>query len=131
MNTTDPIADYLARVRNAVQAKHKKVEVPASNMKRALTRILLEQQYINGFSEIQDNKQGVIRIELKYTDGEPAINGLKRISTPGLRSYSDADNLPRVSNGLGVAVISTSKGLMVDRQARTMHLGGEIVCYIW
>ena len=131
MNTTDPIADYLTRVRNAIRARHKRVDIPASNMKRALSKILLEQKFISGFSEIPDNKQGVIRLTLKYTDGINAIGGLDRISKPGLRVYSSAEELPRVLNGLGIAVISTSKGIMTEKQARDLKVGGEVLCHIW
>ncbi len=131
MNTTDPIADYLTRVRNAMRARHKRVDVPASNVKRALTKILVEQKFINGFTEIKDNKQGVIRITLKYTDGLSAIQGLDRISKPGLRVYTPAEKLPRVLNGLGVAIISTSKGILADKDARANKLGGEVLCHIW
>ncbi len=131
MNTTDPIADYLTRVRNAMRARHKRVDVPASNLKRALTRILLEQKFIAGFTEIKDDKQGTIRITLKYTDGLSAIQGLDRISKPGLRVYSRAEELPRVLNGLGMAIISTSKGILADKDARAHKLGGEVLCHIW
>lgn len=131
MNTTDPIADYLTRLRNAIRAKHKRVDVPASNLKRAMTKILVEQKFINGFTEMKDNKQGVLRITLKYTDGVSAIQGLSRISKPGLRAYSPADGLPRVLNGLGTAIISTSKGILADQDARTSKLGGEVLCHIW
>ena len=118
MNTTDPIADFLTRIRNAMRARHKRVDIPASNMKRELSRILLEQKFISGFSEIKDNKQGVLRVTLKYTDGRNAISGLDRVSKPGLRVYAAADELPRVLNGMGIAVISTSKGIMTDKEAR-------------
>ena len=131
MNTTDPIADYLTRVRNAMRARHKRVDVPASNVKRALTKILVEQKFINGFTEIKDNKEGVVRITLKYTDGLSAIQGLDRISKPGLRVYTPAEKLPRVLNGLGVAIISTSKGILADKDARANKLGGEVLCHIW
>ena len=131
MNTTDPIADYLTRVRNAIRARHKRLEIPASNVKRAITKILLEQSYIAGFTEVKDNKQGMLRITLKYTDGISAIAGLSRISSPGLRRYAQTDNIPRVLNGMGVALVSTSKGIMTDRQARTNRIGGEVLCQIW
>jgi small subunit ribosomal protein S8 len=131
MHTTDPIADYLTRVRNAVRARHKKVDVPASHLKRNLTKILLEQKFITGFTEIPDNKQGVLRIALRYTDGTSAITGLQRVSRPGLRVYTPADQIPRVLNGLGIAIISTSKGVLTDRQARTQNVGGEILCEVW
>ncbi|MBI4546828.1 MAG: 30S ribosomal protein S8 [Ignavibacteriae bacterium] len=131
MNTTDPIADYLTRLRNAIKAKHKRVDVPASNLKREITRILVEQKFIGGFSEIKDNKQSILRITLKYTDGVNAISGLKRVSKPGLRLYSSARELPRVLNSLGIAIISTSGGLMTDKQARMQNVGGEVLCQIW
>src|SRR5258707_383702 len=116
MNTTDPIADYLTRMRNAIRARHKRFDVPASNMKRSITRILVARKFISGFSEIQDNKQGVLRISLKYIDGVSAISGLSRISKPGLRVYSSADELPRIMNGLGTALISTSRGIMTEKE---------------
>ncbi len=131
MNTTDPIADYLSRLRNAIRARHKRVDIPASNLKRAITRILVEEKYITGFTEIADKKQGVIRLTLKTTDGVNAISGLRRLSKPGLRTYSGAAELPRVLNGLGIAVISTSKGVMTDKDARKQNVGGEILCEIW
>lgn len=131
MNTVDPIADYLTRIRNAVAARHKRVDIPASNLKREISKILADQNFINGFNEISDNKQGVIRINLKYTDGVSAITGLSRISKPGLRVYVPADQIPRVLNGLGIAIISTSKGLMTDKEARHQNIGGEVLCHIW
>lgn len=131
MNITDPIADYITRVRNAIQARHKRVDIPASGVKREITRVLLKQNYIAGFTEVEDKKQGLLRVALRYTDGVSAISGLTRVSTPGLRVYLPADKLPRVMNGLGVALVSTSKGIMTDRDARTMHVGGEVLCEIW
>lgn len=131
MPVTDPIADFLTRVRNAVKAKKRWVEIPSSNMKKSLAEILKENNFIRDYQVIEDNKQNVLKLFLKYTDDEPAITGLKRISTPGLRKYVDKDNIPRVLNGLGIAVISTSKGLMTDKQARREQIGGEVVCYIW
>lgn len=131
MNTTDPIADYITRLRNAIRARQKRVDVPASNLKRQITKILLDQKYINGFSEIKDNKQGFLRITLKYTEGVSVISGLERISKPGLRVYKSSDDLPRVLNGLGIAVISTSKGVMTDKQASQEKVGGEVLCTIW
>lgn len=131
MNTTDPIADYLTRIRNAMRARHKRVDIPASNVKRELSRILLEQKYISGFTEIKDTKQGILRVTLKYFEGRNAITGLDRISKPGLRVYAPADELPRVLNGMGVSVISTSKGMMTGRQAKEHHVGGEILCHVW
>jgi small subunit ribosomal protein S8 len=131
MTMTDPVADYLTRLRNALQAGHKKVDVPASNMKRQLTRLLIDQQFVTGFTELKDTPQGTLRIQLKYHEGRPVITGLKRVSTPGLRTYVDATEIPRVLGGLGIAVISTSRGLMSDRQAREAKVGGEVVCEIW
>src|ERR1041385_2417615 len=131
MNTTDPIADYLTRLRNAIRAKHKRVDIPASSLKKELSKILADQKYIGGDSEIQDNKQSILRGSLRYTDGVSAIRGLKRVSRPGLRVYKPANELPRVLNGLGVAVISTSKGIMTERKAREQNVGGEILCEIW
>jgi small subunit ribosomal protein S8 len=131
MTMTDPVADFLTRLRNAVQAKHKRVDVPASNLKRELTKLLVAQKYIAGFTEVKETAQGVIRIQLKYNDGRPVIAGLKRISRPGLRTYVNAEAIPRVLGGLGVAVISTSKGLMTDKQARLAKMGGEVLCEIW
>lgn len=128
---TDPVADYLTRLRNAVQAKHKRVDIPASNLKRELTKLLLAQNMIAGYTESKETAQGVLHIQIKYNDGKPVISGLKRVSTPGLRTYADAESIPRVLGGLGMAVISTSKGLMTDRQARTARVGGEVLCEIW
>lgn len=128
---TDPIADFLTRVRNAIRAKHKRVDVPASNMKRELAKLLLANKYIAGYTEVKDSAQGTLRIQLKYSDGQSVIAGLKRISTPGLRTYVDAGSIPRVLGGLGVAVVSTSKGLMTDKQARAANVGGEVLCEIW
>jgi small subunit ribosomal protein S8 len=131
MSKTDPIADYLTRVRNAARAKHKKVDVPASSIKKELTRILTEQKFFDGYTVVEDNKQGVIRISLKYHDGKIVLGGLRRVSRPGIRQYKSAEELPRVQNGLGIAIISTSKGLMTNKQARKENVGGEVVCYVW
>ena len=131
MTMTDPIADYLTRLRNALGAKHKRVDVPASNLKRELTKLLVDQNYVAGFTEIKEGPQGTIRIQLKYHDAEPVIAGLRRVSTPGLRVYASADDVPRVLGGLGIAVVSTSRGLMTDKQARAAHVGGEVLCEIW
>ena len=128
---TDPIADYLTRIRNAAKVRHKKVDIPASNLKKSLTRILYDEQYIHGFSILTDTPQGTIRVYLKYKDNKSVITGMKRISTPGLRRYEASVKLPRTLNGLGLTIISTSKGLMTDHQARKENLGGEIVCSIW
>ncbi|MFO7447624.1 MAG: 30S ribosomal protein S8 [Ignavibacteriaceae bacterium] len=131
MPVTDPISDFLTRIRNASRAKKVRVEIPASNMKKSLAEILKKQNFIHDYSVVEDNKQDTIKILLKYRDGISAISGLKRISTPGLRVYKSSDEIPRVLNGLGVAVISTSKGLLTDKEARAQSIGGEIVCYIW
>ena len=131
MQTTDPIADYLTRLRNGIRARHKRIDVPASNLKRELTKLLVERKFIAGFSEIKDEKQGVLRLALKYTEGTNAITGLRRISRPGLRIYTPSDRIPRVMNGLGMALISTSQGVLTDRDARTKKVGGEVLCYIW
>ena len=133
MVTTDPIADMLTRIRNANSAKHKTVDVPNSKMKTAIAEILFKEGYIKSFEEIkEENNQGVIRITLKYTEkGNKVIDGLKRISKPGLRVYASKDELPKVLNGLGIALISTSKGIMTDKEARNLGLGGEVLAYVW
>ena len=132
MNTTDPIADMLTRIRNANTSKHQTVDVPASNMKRSIAQILADEGYIKSFEEIKDEKQGIIRITLKYDEnGKRVISGLKRISKPGLRIYASKDELPQVLNGLGIALISTSKGIKTDKEARKDNLGGEVLAYIW
>jgi len=129
---TDPISDYLTRVRNAIAAKHKVVEIPASNVKKAITQILMDQGYILNFKFIEDNKQGIIKIALKYNNKtkDSAIQNLTRISKPGLRKYSGVDSLPRVLNGLGIAIVSTSRGLITDKEARKQNIGGEVLCYV-
>lgn len=131
MPVTDPIADFLTRIRNAVKAKRKKVDIPASNFKNGLAQILKEQNFITDFEVIEDGKQGILRVSLKYTDGESAIAGIERVSSPGLRNYAPVEKLPRVLNGYGIAIISTPKGLLTDKQARRENVGGEIVCRIW
>ena len=132
MVTTDPIADMLTRIRNASQANFKTVDIPASNMKRDIAEILLNEGYIKAYEEIKNDNQGIIRVSLKYTDkGKRVISGLKRISKPGLRIYAAKDELPRVLNGLGIALISTSKGVMTDKEARNAGVGGEVLAYIW
>lgn len=131
MAVTDPIADFLTRIRNASKAKKIKVEIPSSKMKAGLAEILKKNGYIYDYKIDDDNKQNVISVLLKYSDGIPAINGLKRISKPGLRIYKNSKELPRVLNGLGTAVISTSKGLLTEKEARRQDTGGEVVCYIW
>lgn len=131
MPVTDPIADFLTRLRNALHAKKKFVEIPSSNMKLKMTEILKENNFIKDFNVVEDTKQNIIRVHLKYKHGEPAITGLKKISTPGLRSYVGKEDLPRVLNGLGLAVLSTSKGLLTDKQAKIESVGGEVICHIW
>ena len=132
MNTTDPIADMLTRIRNANSSKHETVDVPASNMKKAIAEILVDEGYIKSCEEIKDEKQGIIRLTLKYDEtGKRVISGLKRISKPGLRIYVSKDELPQVLNGLGIALISTSKGIKTDKDARKEGLGGEVLAYVW
>ena len=132
MQITDPIADMLTRIRNAGVAKHETVDVPASKMKKAIAEILLNEGYIKNFQVIDDGTQGIIRITLKYLPGkEKAIQGLRRVSKPGLRVYAGADELPRVLRGLGIAIISTSKGVISDKKARSLGVGGEVICYVW
>ena len=132
MQITDPIADLLTRIRNANSSRHESVDVPASNMKKAITQILLDEGYIKDFQVIDDGKQGVIRITLKYSpDKEKVISGLKRVSKPGLRIYAGVDELPRVLKGLGIAIISTSKGIMTDKEARKQNIGGEVLAFVW
>lgn len=132
MNITDPIADMLTRIRNANTSKHKTVDIPASNMKKAIAEILFKEGYIKAFEEIADDNQGTIRITIKYDEkGNRVIAGLKRISKPGLRVYAAKDELPRVLNGLGIALISTSKGIMTDKEARQEGIGGEVLAYVW
>ncbi len=132
MHITDSIADMLTRIRNANSAKHDTVDIPASNMKKAIARILLEEGYIKGFNVTDDGKQGVIRIALKYGENKTqVIRGLKRISKPGLRIYTSCEDCPRVMKGLGIAVLSTSHGVMTDKAARKANVGGEVLAYIW
>ena len=132
MNTTDPIADMLTRIRNANSAKHKTVDVPASKMKTAIAEILFREGYIKAFELINNENQGIIRINLKYDEkGTRVIDGIKRISKPGLRVYANKDELPKVLNGLGIAIISTSQGLKTDKEARSAGIGGEVLAYIW
>ena len=129
---TDPIADYLTRIRNAMMAGHKVVEIPASNIKREMTRLLKEKGYVLSYKFEDDDKQGIIRIALKYDQKtkSPAIKSIRRISRPGLRRYTPARDLPRVLNGLGIAIVSTSQGVMTDKEARKMNIGGEVLCYV-
>ena len=132
MQITDPIADMLTRIRNAGSARHETVDVPNSKMKKAIAEILLEEGYIKSFQLIDDGTQGVIRITLKYLPGkEKAIQGLRRVSKPGLRVYAGADELPQVLRGLGIAIISTSKGIITDKKARAQHVGGEVLAFVW
>ena len=132
MQITDPIADMLTRIRNAGSARHETVDVPNSKMKKAIAEILLEEGYIKSFQLIDDGTQGVIRVTLKYLPGkEKAIQGLRRVSKPGLRVYAGADELPQVLRGLGIAIISTSKGIMTDKKARAQHVGSEVLAFVW
>ncbi len=131
MQITDAIADMLTRIRNAGSAGHPTVEVPASNLKKAIAQILLDEGYIEKFDVAEDNKQGMINITLKYSGKKHVISGIKRISKPGLRAYADKDNLPNVLGGLGIAIVSTSKGVMTDKKARKMGVGGEVLAYVW
>ena len=132
MHITDPVADMLTRIRNANSAKHDTVDVPASNMKKSIAQILLDEGYIKSFQVEEDGLQGMIHITLKYNAGkERVINGLRRVSKPGLRRYVGADELPRVLRGLGIAIISTSKGVMTDKAARAAHVGGEVLAFVW
>ena len=132
MNTTDPIEDMLTRIRNANTSKHKTVDIPASNMKLGIAEILFKEGYIKSFEEIKDDNQGTIRVTLKYDEkGNRVIDGLKRISKPGLRVYASKEELPKVLNGLGIAIISTSKGLKTDKEARELGVGGEVLAYVW
>jgi len=132
MSVSDPVADFLTCVRNAIRAKHRKVDVPASRIKTELSKVLLRERFINNFKVIEDSKQGMLRIYLKYAaEDRPVIDGIKRVSTPGRRVYVKKDRLPRVMGGLGTSIISTSRGLMTDREAREAGLGGELVCTVW
>ena len=132
MQITDPVADMLTRIRNANSAKHETVDVPASNLKKAIAQILLDEGYIKSFQIVEDGTQGVIRITLKYLAGkEKVISGLRRVSKPGLRVYAGADELPKVLRGLGIAIVSTSKGIMTDKKAREAHVGGEVLAFVW
>ena len=131
MHITDPIADMLTRIRNANSARHDTVDVPASNMKKSIAQILLDEGYIKGYQIIDDGVQGMIHITLKYNGKDKVITGLRRVSKPGLRVYVGADELPRVLRGLGVAIVSTSKGVMTDKAARAAHVGGEVLAFVW
>ena len=131
MHITDPIADMLTRIRNANNAKHDTVDIPASNMKKAIAQILLDEGYIKNYQIVDDGTQGVIHITLKYNGKDKVITGLRRVSKPGLRIYSSCEDMPRVMNGLGIAIISTSKGIMTDKQARNANVGGEVLAFVW
>ncbi|MBQ8170941.1 MAG: 30S ribosomal protein S8 [Oscillospiraceae bacterium] len=132
MQITDTIADMLTRIRNANAAKHASVDIPASNMKKQIAQILLDEGYIKNFKVIDDNKQGIIRVTLKYTDNKAqVITGLRRVSKPGLRIYSNCKDMPKVMKGLGIAIVSTSKGIMTDKKARELNVGGEVLAFIW
>ena len=132
MHITDPIADMLTRIRNAGSAKHETVDIPASNMKKAIAQILLDEGYIASYKVIEDEKQGVIRVTLKYGENKSTvITGLRRVSKPGLRIYSNVEDMPKVMKGLGIAIVSTSKGIMTDREARKLNVGGEVLAFVW
>ena len=132
MQISDTIADLLTRIRNASTAKHATVDIPASNVKKSITQILADEGYIKDFSIVDDGKQGIIRVTLKYTDGKtPVISGLRRVSKPGLRIYSSCEEMPQVRKGLGIAIVSTSQGIMTDKKARELNVGGEVLAYVW
>lgn len=131
MPITDPVADLLTRIRNAAKAKHRRVDVPASNLKKAIAQILLDQKFIANYAFLENGKQGVLRINLKFQNGKPVIQGMRRVSKPGIRQYRGKKELPRVMGGLGVVIVSTSKGVMTDVQARKQDVGGEVLAYVW
>ena len=132
MQITDTIADMLTRIRNASSARHETVDIPASNMKKSIAQILADEGYVKSYQVIEDGKQGVIRMTLKYVDGKtPVISGLRRVSKPGLRIYSNCEDMPRVMRGLGIAIVSTSKGVMTDKRARKENVGGEVLAFVW
>ena len=132
MQITDTIADMLTRIRNASSAKHPNVDIPASNLKKQIAQILLDEGYIKAYKVIEDGKQGIIKVTLKYTDSKaPVITGLRRVSKPGLRIYSNCKDMPKVMRGLGIAIVSTSKGIMTDKKARELNVGGEILAFVW
>ncbi|MBE6636677.1 MAG: 30S ribosomal protein S8 [Ruminococcaceae bacterium] len=131
MQMSDVIADMLTRIRNANNAKHETVDVPASGMKKAIADILVAEGYVKGYQIVEDGKQGIIRVTLKYNGKEKVIKGLRRVSKPGLRIYASCEDMPRVMNGLGVAIVSTSKGIMTDKQARKQNIGGEVLAFVW
>ena len=131
MQMSDVIADMLTRIRNANNAKHETVDIPASNMKKAIAEILVNEGYVKSYQIIEDGKQGVIRVTLKYAGKQKVIHGLRRVSKPGLRIYSNCEDMPKVMNGLGIAIVSTSKGIMTDKQARKENVGGEVLAFVW
>ena len=132
MQMSDVIADMLTRIRNANNAKHQTVDIPASNMKKAIAEILVEEGYVKSYQIIEDGKQGIIRITLKYLQGkQKVIRGIRRVSKPGLRIYAGCEDMPKVMNGLGIAIVSTSKGIMTDKKARALKVGGEVLCFVW
>ena len=131
MQISDVIADMLTRIRNANSAKHETVDIPASNMKKSIADILVAEGYVRGYQVIEDGKQGVIRITLKYIGKQKVIQGIRRVSKPGLRVYSSCEDMPKVMNGLGIAIVSTSKGIMTDRNSRKEHVGGEVLAFVW
>ena len=131
MQISDVIADMLTRIRNANDAKHETVDIPASNLKKSIAEILLDEGYIKNFQIVEDGKQGIIRVTLKYVGKQKVIHGLRRVSKPGLRIYSNCEDMPKVMNGLGIAIVSTSKGVMTDKKAREANVGGEILAFVW
>ena len=131
MQMSDVIADMLTRIRNANNAKHETVDIPASNMKKAIADILVKEGYVKGYQIVEDGKQGIIRVALKYNGKDKVIKGLRRVSKPGLRIYASCEDMPRVMNGLGVAIVSTSKGIMTDKEARKNNIGGEVLAFVW
>ena len=131
MQISDVIADMLTRIRNANDAKHETVDIPASNLKKSIAEILLDEGYIKNFQIVEDGKQGIIRVALKYVGKQKVIHGLRRVSKPGLRIYSNCEDMPKVMNGLGIAIVSTSKGVMTDKKARQANVGGEILAFVW
>ena len=131
MQISDVIADMLTRIRNANDAKHESVDIPASNLKKSIAEILLEEGFIKNFQIVEDGKQGIIRVALKYVGKQKVIHGLRRVSKPGLRIYSNCEDMPKVMNGLGIAIVSTSKGVMTDKKAREANVGGEILAFVW
>lgn len=130
--TTDPIADYLTRIRNAIHARHRRVDIPSSGLKREITKILMDEGYIRDYLNIEDTKQGILRVFLRFDrEGQSAVTGLRRVSRPGLREYVNVANIPRVRNGLGIAVMSTPKGVMTNKRAKVENVGGEVLLYVW